>query len=758
MPKATDNLTVKISELDRANTITENDIFPVNSYDGEGNPITKQTSINDIRQTIGFENAWLSTTTGLDATVNGDIFFVYETAAKLWVLQYQNLNGIAVPVMGYDNKQVRIPTVRQTRAVSVIADPTGYDVVGRIGSFDELRTTIPAYDGQRVLLKAYYTGGSEGGGEFVGKLATGTDDGGIVAAGSGFYWQRVVNGAKTPQMFGIKYDTTDTTVLGKIFSLGGRIEVPAGNYRLDCNKINLVSNTEIVFSPGAVVTLVNSSGLSGAASEAAIFRIVGTSAKPISNIKISGGQFNYTNDNIVIVSVGSYCSKIYLDNIQVTGARLLSTVDGSNVYANSTPATRSTNIQVSNCVGTAATVSTVGAFICFRYNEDSGTFKNRIINYYFGIQWWGGNGDPAADGVATNERKCKAMRFTDDYVIAVEAGIWGSMGYDIVVKGAHVEAVQSAGSDVGIDFEACVNSGAIGCYAKNFLNGSLATFFICVGIYFDSCVAETDNEPSRVCRINNSSQSTANRDISFTNCRFNGLGVVGLFGQNGAVDKVRVANCQFYNICLALVSNNNGTIHIENNDFYFNVVPTQIYNNYSVYAACYVANFHNAGRQAYLINNTFNTFVSWTGLGANCALMVLHTSGSNNTTAFIQGGGTQTTGWTNDIIIGNGGGTASLTLRFNIDNFVFYNKAWSTTLYGTATFYPQGFVNALDYIGNNFPTSPTQNVSYATCYYPRGQKFFVTTPAVSSSIGTIVTTAGLGSAAVAVSMGTIAAS
>lgn len=145
MPKTSDSIGIKISELGDAGVIKENDVVPVNAKTDAGVAFTKATKINDLRQTLGFENAFLSVDAGLNATVSGDVFFVYETAAKLWVLQYQNNNGVANPILGYDNNQVRLPTSRQIKATSSVVGPAGakYVPLDNGSVYDAIRYLTP---------------------------------------------------------------------------------------------------------------------------------------------------------------------------------------------------------------------------------------------------------------------------------------------------------------------------------------------------------------------------------------------------------------------------------------------------------------------------------------------------------------------------------------------------------------------------------------------------------------------------------------
>ncbi|QDK44758.1 amylovoran biosynthesis protein AmsF [Bdellovibrio sp. ZAP7] len=64
---------------------------------------------------------------------------------------------------------------------------------GDIGSVAELRTTKPSANGAKMTVRSYHSGLNVGGGDFIGYLSSGTDDGGTVFAGSGFYWRRVIN-------------------------------------------------------------------------------------------------------------------------------------------------------------------------------------------------------------------------------------------------------------------------------------------------------------------------------------------------------------------------------------------------------------------------------------------------------------------------------------------------------------------------------------------------------------------------------------
>ncbi|MGE9549814.1 amylovoran biosynthesis protein AmsF [Erwinia amylovora] len=130
-----------------------------------------------------------------------------------------------------------------------------------VNSFAELRTTAPTKSGDLAVLRRYYDKDStfHGGGDFVGFISTTplTDDAGTVAAGSGFYWKRVINDPDELNLyhFGAKGDgTTDDSGAFKLmmnwaqnFSSTMRdipVRFPAGKFLI--NPIDL-SATEIAF-------------------------------------------------------------------------------------------------------------------------------------------------------------------------------------------------------------------------------------------------------------------------------------------------------------------------------------------------------------------------------------------------------------------------------------------------------------------------------------------------------------------------------
>lgn len=121
-----------------------------------------------------------------------------------------------------------------------LAQPEGFNKIGKVASFSALRALIPTAAGQSVLLRAYNDGWAAlnkppvGGGEFVAFSGAGTDNGGTVAAvNSSFHWRRVVNGYLTPEMFGAagdgQHDDSDAIISANAVSVSSGIDMVRGD-------------------------------------------------------------------------------------------------------------------------------------------------------------------------------------------------------------------------------------------------------------------------------------------------------------------------------------------------------------------------------------------------------------------------------------------------------------------------------------------------------------------------------------------------
>lgn len=624
----------------------------------------------------------------------------------------------------YDNQYYRL-----NAATDVGFTTTGTDAT----SFVNDVTHFVLMDGDTLRQNL---GSSEKG---LGTYLIGHEDGGVV---------RDYIHYLTPQSQGAPCDgiNDDSTWFNALANSGKKVLVPAGNYVLDCNKINISSSDcEIQFDKNAKVQVINTSGLTGANAEAVVFRISGTSLATVYNFRISGGQFTFADDRIALVGVLSYVDGVKIDRVKVTGLRLIATNDANNNYTNSTSASRSKRVTATYCIATAATVATHGAAISFRYSDYGTTSNNIIYGYYYGIMFWGGDSNTGSNGGLGNERKCVGLRSVADRISATKAAWWGSMGLDCVATALSCYGI-GTDTDVGIDFEGCVRCSAVGCYVKDFRYGCYATFFYSDGVVFDACCAEVTVEGYRVFTINNSSQSANNRSVTYSNCMFSGVGCCSVVYQQGAVNDLTISNCTFRNVVLHLDSLNNGRIGINSLNMVFDAVPVdgREFNSVTYYAALVV----NASALV-LRDCVINSSVSWTGVaGESVGVIMMSRNSNSNALHRIDGGGITKAQFTTDVIFANMGINNGITLRYEVDKFIFANKTYKTLLFSTSTLIPIGLVRGKTVTFSDFPTSITDNLGYADTYYTRRQQFVNQSPTAGGVLGTVVVTAGVGTSAV----------
>lgn len=240
-----DNFSQKISELKASTGPSENAYFPLSEINSD---ISEKVSVTTLRETIGFENAFPTIAIALLATKESDVFFVYEDENKENVLGYVNQgNGSYSALMTDSNVQLRYAT--SSFVVNSLFFLRGAK------SFEELRTIKPWYEGQRIKLKSYYVDGLTGCGEFIGRLSVGVDDGGVIAAGEGYYWEKVLNEPVIyPEHFG-----ADTALLDNSTALSNTFNYAIANKKSVCIKANInVSTVPIsgfnftIFGPGTM--------------------------------------------------------------------------------------------------------------------------------------------------------------------------------------------------------------------------------------------------------------------------------------------------------------------------------------------------------------------------------------------------------------------------------------------------------------------------------------------------------------------------
>ena len=228
---------VKLSELSRPSTpVNDSDVVFISQLNNAEN-ISSAMSISDLRDLLNFETAFETTTAGLSATTANQIFYVYTDGQKLAVNPYYNRNGVAEAIVDSNSNKLVYSTLAFLQQWFTYY---GYSLIKEVPSFASLRTLPVLVEGQKVKLRSYYADGTTGGGEFIGRIGTKTDDGGMYASGNGFYWERVYD--KTKQEINVLWFGADPTgVLSSTASFqsalnflttGGRITVPAGRFSI----------------------------------------------------------------------------------------------------------------------------------------------------------------------------------------------------------------------------------------------------------------------------------------------------------------------------------------------------------------------------------------------------------------------------------------------------------------------------------------------------------------------------------------------
>ncbi|MGI8377423.1 right-handed parallel beta-helix repeat-containing protein [Priestia megaterium] len=292
-----------------------------------------------------------------------------------------------------------------------------------------------------------------------------------------------------------------------------------------------------------------------------LFRAVGKK-----DITIKGISFKGIDNNALMLSAQS-TDQITIKNCFFENLRVIKTdLPSGETYNSVTREKLNHNIQINNNIAVGLDKTLSKAAIELAYVEDAKVKRNRISKYKHGIQWWGGDANPAKNGALNNPRWAINIVISKNTIQDINSGgIWGSMGTNIKVSSGNV--VSDCG-DVGIDFEGSTSSEATGNYIKNCKNGCLTTFFENKEIKIRKNIIESDVKNQYLFKIYNSSHKQ-NHSIQIYKNKFrfigSGIGYVG--GEQ--VDKVSIFNNDFINTVVHLYSPNFKEVYIHKNKFLF---------------------------------------------------------------------------------------------------------------------------------------------------------------------------------------------
>lgn len=354
----------------------------------------------------------------------------------------------------------------------------------------------------------------------------------------------------------------DTAALTLAFSVGRRLFIPEGTYKV-MGSIPLVSNTtvdcegEIVWAQDTV-----------AVSRIGIFK----TNRGASNIRMNNMRFRNTStfDNVIGVNV-EVGRSIRMVRPVARDCGVMQTFatkpDGTvaayaDVVTDETDAAFncSTDIHVTDmdCIGRGADKHTAAVEMTYAlgWSVRGGTSKN----IRFGVQWWGGDSNPAVNGAAANERKNRGglvEGVTCDHGLA---GIWGSMGVvEVIASHANYH------DDVGIDPEGCNDTMISDCTASHCKNGCFAGFYYNRGVSFKNLKAFQDGSWGTILFKSYNATNAAIPEYIIDNCEwvYGGAGF-GVVAFDPGLASLAYRACKSTDTLFLGATNNMGHAFIEN--------------------------------------------------------------------------------------------------------------------------------------------------------------------------------------------------
>lgn len=177
-----------------------------------------------------------------------------------------------------------------------LSSPDGFKLIGQCDSFDELRSIVPEFEGQRILLKGWHSGSLLGGGEFIAKATSDLDDGGVVAGSGALKWVRSAFDI-TPEDFGVTPSDTDTLyglqgAVNAASKFGVRVIITEEMVYPISDNIVVPSNVTMEWLKPSFITLTAKSTIGG------VIAVLGTYSNPVDNVRfinphIDGGNIGY---------------------------------------------------------------------------------------------------------------------------------------------------------------------------------------------------------------------------------------------------------------------------------------------------------------------------------------------------------------------------------------------------------------------------------------------------------------------------------
>lgn len=348
--------------------------------------------------------------------------------------------------------------------------------------------------------------------------------------------------------------TGDLKVKAAVIAAAGVAPVYISGALTFAASVPLLSGTHLIGNPNAVIDM---------GSLASAFTAPG-----ISDVLIEGLKFVGTTSTSVVLLASAAASNITMRRNVLQGPRLISTNPGVT-YANGTAAI-CTDITVTDNQCTGIVGGPDLACVLIPYTRRVTITNNRITLYRHGVQFWGGNSNPANDGILANTRKCGDLVITGNLVYDIGmGGIWGSMAENVAIEG---NTVRTCG-DVGIDVEGCFSVAIAGNTVKDGYNGCITLFFYNRDVSVTGNTMVQTNADRLTFGIYNSGDNTQNKGIVVSGNSISGIGVLAQFGHDGAYD-ITVTGNTMRNVYIKWDAANFRILNISNNTLTYDVTAT----------------------------------------------------------------------------------------------------------------------------------------------------------------------------------------
>lgn len=402
------------------------------------------------------------------------------------------------------------------------------------------------------------------------------NDGGVIIDG----WVRqAYAGVADPVWFGAdKNGATDVTPVLNNMILNGYKNIhfkTSGNYLISSELNEIDSDVIINFGKtedvkilfGANIVWCNPKKRSNITFyNINIVDILKTSTDAFSPLLIHG--LNCTNLHVYGVK-SEDCAIVLTNAFNGTGQ---ATYSEANVDINSVNFNGCQNVKVHDIVA-VDTLKEKRVIVNIGFTLDFVINNIDAKNSMFPAMFWGGDSNTNINGSASNERKVKRGIISKIKGYDCTALAWGSMGEKILIT----ECIGEYFSDVGVDFEGCLNCIATNNFVKNAKNGNFTTFFLNRKVRFSNNISELTGSLRHHYLSYNMSQSDLDIDgVVFSDNLLTSFDTIGLISDySGTIGNINILNNSLKNVCIDVSTLNANGCAIKNNNLFFSMALAQ---------------------------------------------------------------------------------------------------------------------------------------------------------------------------------------